>query len=190
MSQFDEVPGDLAETRPNHPDPSLEAYQPIRLSLTPEISPVQPGPPAQPVLPTGCLWPILASLAVLLAYFFLPVRTNLLILGVDSGLARGELGRTDTLVLTTFSPLKPYIGMLSFPRDLWVQIPGVGGGLQLTAALVLTELFSIPLEAATSFAISLWVINFVVIIPFGLLLALREGVHWSKLKEIGQEDLR
>ena len=41
-------------------------------------------------------------------------------------LQRGGVGRTDTIILMTIVPLKPYIGLLSIPRDLWVQIPGVG----------------------------------------------------------------
>ena len=34
-----------------------------------------------------------------------------------------------------------------------VQIPGVGGGTQVVAVLVLTELFGVRLELATSFAL-------------------------------------
>jgi LCP family protein required for cell wall assembly len=54
------------------------------------------------------------------------LRTNLLILGTDASPERGTLGRTDTIILTTVVPFKPYIGLLSIPRDLWVQVPGVG----------------------------------------------------------------
>jgi LCP family protein required for cell wall assembly len=36
------------------------------------------------------------------------------------------VGRTDTIILATMVPLRPYVGMLSIPRDLWVNIPGVG----------------------------------------------------------------
>lgn len=69
----------------------------------------------------------LLLLAVLLAYFFAPLRTNILILGTDDSPERGGIGRTDTIILASVVPLKPYIGMLSIPRDLWVEIPGVGG---------------------------------------------------------------
>ena len=65
-------------------------------------------------------------LLLLLAYFFAPVRTNILFLGADSSPERGSLGRTDTILLATVVPLKPYIGLLSIPRDLWVTVPGVG----------------------------------------------------------------
>ena len=65
------------------------------------------------------------SLAALV-YFLAPIRTNLLLLGVDDSPERGALGRTDTMILTTVVPLEPYVGMLSIPRDLWVNVPGVG----------------------------------------------------------------
>ena len=71
------------------------------------------------------IW-ILLLLAVFLGYFVAPVRTNILILGTDDSPERGNIGRTDTIILASVVPLKPYIGMLSIPRDLWVQIPGVG----------------------------------------------------------------
>ena len=64
--------------------------------------------------------------ALFLAYFFAPLRTNILFLGADSSPERGSLGRTDTILLATVVPWKPYIGLLSIPRDLWVTVPGVG----------------------------------------------------------------
>lgn len=69
--------------------------------------------------------PWLLALTIL-AYFFAPFRTNILLLGTDDSPERGMLGRTDTIMLTTIVPLKPYIGILSIPRDLWVQVPNVG----------------------------------------------------------------
>jgi len=65
-------------------------------------------------------------LALFLGYFIAPIRTNFLLLGTDDSPERGNIGRTDTIILASVVPLKPYIGMLSIPRDLWVQIPGVG----------------------------------------------------------------
>lgn len=59
-------------------------------------------------------------------FLVVPPRTNVLLLGIDRAPDETFLGRTDTIILTTFQPLKPYIGMLSIPRDLWVNIPGVG----------------------------------------------------------------
>ena len=62
----------------------------------------------------------------LFLYLLAPIRTNVLILGVDDSPERGELGRTDTIILSTVVPLKPYVGFLGIPRDLWVNIPNVG----------------------------------------------------------------
>lgn len=69
---------------------------------------------------------LLTFLALILIYFFAPLRTNILLLGTDDSPERGAVGRTDTIILTTIVPLRPYIGMLSIPRDLWVTIPNVG----------------------------------------------------------------
>jgi LCP family protein required for cell wall assembly len=63
---------------------------------------------------------------LLFVYFLAPLRTNMLVLGVDDSLGRGDLGRTDTIILTTVVPLLPYVGLLGIPRDLWVEIPNVG----------------------------------------------------------------
>lgn len=73
------------------------------------------------------LAPFLLILAVLLPfYFLLPVRTDLLVLGIDRAPDGSAVARTDTMVLMSISPLKPVVKMLSIPRDLWVNIPGVG----------------------------------------------------------------
>jgi hypothetical protein len=68
-----------------------------------------------------------------------------------------------------------------------IQIPGIGGGMQVAGALVLTELYGLPLETATAVAILIWLITFVVIVPVGLLLAFHEGLEWGKLKHIGKD---
>ena len=65
-------------------------------------------------------------LIFILAYFLAPLRTNLLILGTDYLPPRDILSRTDTNIVVTVIPLKPYVGILSIPRDLWVVIPGIG----------------------------------------------------------------
>ncbi len=68
-----------------------------------------------------------------------------------------------------------------------VQVPGIGGGVQVMAVLVLTELYGVPLEIAGSAALLLWFITFVVVIPLGLALAVHEGLSWSRLRHIEQE---
>jgi len=69
---------------------------------------------------------IFALLVVALVYLLAPLRTNLLVLGIDRAPEGTFLGRSDTIILVSVSPLKPDIRMLSIPRDLWVSIPGYG----------------------------------------------------------------
>jgi hypothetical protein len=88
-----------------------------------------------------------------------------------------NLGLVDVLIL---------MGFVSF--GVVVQIPGVGGGMQVVAVLVLTELFGIRLELASAFAVFLWATTCVVIVPLGLLVALKEGLDWHSLKRIGREE--
>lgn len=57
---------------------------------------------------------------------FIPGKVTLLILGIDRTPNQSFVGRSDTIIMTVFDPIKPYIGMLSVPRDLWVTIPEVG----------------------------------------------------------------
>lgn len=78
-----------------------------------------------------------------------------------------------------------FMGFLAFGAV--VQVPGIGGGVQVVSVLVLTELFRVPLEVATSAAMLLWVITFVAIVPIGLVLAFHEGLNWSKIKQLEQE---
>ena len=78
-----------------------------------------------------------------------------------------------------------FLGFLAFGAV--IQIPGVGGGVQVVSVLVLTELFRIPLEISTSVALVLWIISFVVVVPFGLLMAVHEGIRWSALKRLEPE---
>jgi LCP family protein required for cell wall assembly len=71
---------------------------------------------------------ILASLAgiVLAIYLFAPGRTNVLVLGIDYTPPGSLAGRSDTNIIATFLPSIPYVGAVSIPRDLWVNIPGYG----------------------------------------------------------------
>jgi glycosyltransferase 2 family protein len=107
-----------------------------------------------------------------------------------------------TIVLCTFCVMQAFGSSLQFgwldvliflgfaAFGAVVQIPGVGGGVQVVSVLVLTELFRVPLEIATSIALILWVISFVVVVPFGLLLAIHEGVRWSALTQAESEAAR
>lgn len=83
------------------------------------------------------------------------------------------LGVTDIVIV---------LGFVAFGSV--VQIPGVGGGMQIVCVLVLTEFYGIGLEAASGVALTLWIINSVTILPIGLALAFHEGIKWRNLKHI------
>ncbi len=100
--------------------PMLDVTQPTR--RMDHLQPVRVAPLRRKKIRR---WP-LTLLALILFYFFAPLRTNLLLLGTDDSPERGSLGRTDTIILATVVPLKPQVGMLSIPRDLWVRVPNVG----------------------------------------------------------------
>lgn len=65
-----------------------------------------------------------------------------------------------------------------------IQIPGIGGGMQIATVFALTEIYQVSLEAATVVALALWVVNFLVIVPFGLVFAVRESLNWHKLRNL------
>jgi uncharacterized protein (TIRG00374 family) len=89
------------------------------------------------------------------------------------------------IINLTFVDVVALIGFVSFGAV--VQIPGVGGGVQVVAALVLTELFGVRLEIASTFAVLIWLFTFVVVVPAGAGLALKEGLDWHSLRRIGRE---
>ena len=108
---------DFDETRPQRSQPSLSDFQPIPMSR------VAKREAKKKITRRRMKY---AAVVLILLYFFVPLRTNLLLLGTDDSPQRGEYGRTDTIILTTVIPFKPYIGMLSIPRDLWLDLPEIG----------------------------------------------------------------
>jgi uncharacterized protein (TIRG00374 family) len=69
-----------------------------------------------------------------------------------------------------------------------IQIPGIGGGLQIAIVLVLTELYGVSVEAASAAALVLWVLNSVIAVPLGLILAFHEGIQWRTMRHVGEEN--
>lgn len=91
--------------------------------------------------------------------------------------ATGGLGVTDVVIA---------VGFITLGSAL--QIPGIGGGMQIAAAVVLTQFFGLTLEAASGIALWLWLVNFASIVPFGLALAFRDGIKWRNLKRITAQE--
>jgi len=85
-----------------------------------------------------------------------------------------------------FADIIIVLGFVSFGSV--VQIPGIGGGMQIVTVLVLTEFYGIGLEAASSVALILWLVSFFIIVPIGLAVAFHEGIRWRSLRNIAPGD--
>ncbi len=128
----------LAHTRPSMPsipiDPEGLAYQPQPAGETQPVLIIDPLAEFQairiPTKPRGRkrgIRPVGLLLVILLVLYFLaPLRTNIVLLGIDRVPDGTALGRSDTIILTGIAPLPPSVEMLSIPRDLYLDIPGVG----------------------------------------------------------------
>ncbi|MCE5209101.1 MAG: LCP family protein [Chloroflexi bacterium] len=98
----------------------IEKFQAVRIKT-----------PKQKQKRGSCLLPLLlllivGCLIVLVFYLVLPTPVNFVVMGIDRAPENTALGRSDTIIMVTVQPFKPYVGMLSVPRDLWVQVPGGG----------------------------------------------------------------
>jgi hypothetical protein len=78
-----------------------------------------------------------------------------------------------------------FMGFVSFGSA--IQIPGIGGGMQIAAVVVLTELFGLGFEVSTGLAVVFWATSFAVIVPFGLGLAVHEGIQVRSLRQLAAE---
>lgn len=87
--------------------------------------PTQPGPGVTPVQPTPTLVPLDTTAP---PTWTGDTRVTILLMGLDyrDWVAGSGAPRTDTMMLVTIDPLTMKVGMLSVPRDLWVEIPGFG----------------------------------------------------------------
>ncbi len=72
-------------------------------------------------------------------------RVNILVLGLDyrDWKAGDDAPRSDTMLVVTIDPTTPSAGMLSIPRDMWVNIPGFGYG-KINTAYALGEAYKLP----------------------------------------------
>ncbi len=71
-------------------------------------------------------------------------RVTVLIMGLDYRDWEGEgPSRTDTMMLLTMDPVSRTAGVLSIPRDLWVNVPGFDYG-KINTAYFLGEAYKVP----------------------------------------------
>lgn len=121
---------EIKKTNENQNKNGLDEFQaiPVRRKITLSVQGKKDNPvPLNRKQGKSAGMKFVITLAVFaLVYFLAPLRTNILILGTDYLPPRDPISRTDTNIVITIIPLKPYVAMLSIPRDLWVNIPGVG----------------------------------------------------------------
>jgi polyisoprenyl-teichoic acid--peptidoglycan teichoic acid transferase len=73
-------------------------------------------------------------------------RVTLMVVGLDYGdwsAEREGPSRSDTMILLTIDPVTKTAGMLSVPRDMWVDIPGFGYS-KINNAYALGEMYKLP----------------------------------------------
>ena len=75
-------------------------------------------------------------------------RINILLLGSDERIDGVEPPRTDTLLLVTLDLRRQTAGMISFPRDLWVPIPGYNLASKINTAYAIGEQRAYPFGGA------------------------------------------
>lgn len=65
-----------------------------------------------------------------------PREINILLMGIDErvGYTSDEFHFTDTMMVLHIDPVRKTAGLLSFPRDLWVELPGYGQSARLNQA--------------------------------------------------------
>ena len=72
-------------------------------------------------------------------------RVTILIIGLDyRDWEAGGPPRSDTMMLLTLDPLSKTAGMLSIPRDMWVNIPQVNTYAKINEAYRYGELYNLP----------------------------------------------
>jgi LCP family protein required for cell wall assembly len=151
------APPDPERTQPHAPFPPPVARpgQPVQSVPDPPLPPPPEPPPRRRKRPRrkrrsclGCLAQAglvgalfaaaFTALLIVLYRVAPPPRTNVLVLGLDSRPGEGNVTRSDTMLLVTVDPADLYVGMLSIPRDLYVEIPGYGEQ-RINAAHVMGE---------------------------------------------------
>ncbi len=88
----------------------------------------------------------------------------------------------------TFSFAETLIFMGVLVLASLIQLPGVGGGMQVAAVFLLTEFFGLGVELAGALAVLLWALSFLIVIPPAFLLLALEGLSWRSLRALGPEE--
>jgi LCP family protein required for cell wall assembly len=101
--------------------------------LSPEITPGVENPPVLAIGPEPIPWDGAS-------------RVNILVMGLDyRDWITGEgAPRTDTMVLASVDPITKTAGVLTIPRDLWVNLPGFEEPNRINVAYRFGETYQLP----------------------------------------------
>ena len=82
-----------------------------------------------------------------------PRRVSVLLLGIDQ--RKGEQGTfpTDTIILFSLDPVGKTAAILSIPRDLWVEYPGLGRSGRINGANIIGDEISYPGGGGPAYAV-------------------------------------
>lgn len=82
-----------------------------------------------------------------------PRRVSILLMGIDQ--RAGETGTfpTDTIILFSLDPVGKTAAILSIPRDLWVDYPGLGRSGRINAANIIGDEINYPGGGGPMFAL-------------------------------------
>lgn len=110
---------------PVEPEPMVVEPEMQAIQTAEEVEPfIHESPRRRVNTKKPSFWLITVCLILVFIFFFTPIRTTILVLGIDWRPSQSPwLGRSDTMILTTIPPVLPQVSMLSLPRDLWVTIP-------------------------------------------------------------------
>ncbi len=100
--------------------PTDESIDSIDVTNTQPTAAAQVAPTAVPTIDPAANLPRITD----------PRQIRILLLGIDQRSDTGEAGpfRTDTMILMNIDPVRKTVGVLSLPRDLWVDIPNFDPG--------------------------------------------------------------
>ncbi len=82
-----------------------------------------------------------------------PRRVSVLLLGIDQ--RKGEEGTfpTDTIILFSLDPVGKTAAILSIPRDLWVEYPGLGRSGRINGANIIGDEINYPGGGGPAYAV-------------------------------------
>ncbi len=82
-----------------------------------------------------------------------PRRVSVLLMGIDQRAGEEGTFPTDTIILFSVDPVGQTAAILSIPRDLWVEYPGLGSKGRINGANILGDEINYPGGGGPAFAV-------------------------------------